>query len=104
MAALASTSASAPTSASASASTSLRPHKSRVSPACSCHRFDALAKTAGWVPHNANLDGSQRAVYDPVAHKTTMYTFNGTRVSRQEGKGDRSAAPLSESLTGREAA
>jgi hypothetical protein len=56
------------------------------------------------VPHNANLDGSQRAVYDPVAHKTTMYTFNGTRVSRQEGKGDRSAAPLSESLTGREAA
>lgn len=52
-------------------------------------KFDALAKTAGWVPHNANLDGSQRAVYDPVAHKTTMYTFNGTRVSRQEGKGDR---------------
>ena len=40
-------------------------------------KFDALAKTAGWAPHNANLDGSQRAVYDPVAHKTTLYTFNG---------------------------
>ena len=52
-------------------------------------KFDALAKTAGWAPHNANLDGSQRAVYDPVAHKTTLYTFNGTQVAREVGMGDR---------------
>jgi hypothetical protein len=52
-------------------------------------KFDALAKTAGWAPHDANLDGSQRAVYDPVAHKTTLYTFNGTQVAREVAKGDR---------------
>ena len=52
-------------------------------------KFDALARTAGWAPHSANLPGSQRAVYDPVSHKTTMYTFSGNGgVSRQEGKGD----------------
>jgi len=52
-------------------------------------KFDAMGTTAGWAPHSANRPGSQRAVYDPVAHKTTLYTFtDGGRVGRLEGKGD----------------
>ena len=34
------------------------------------------------------MDGAQRAVYDPVSHRTSLYTFKGGGVSRQEGKGD----------------
>ncbi len=42
----------------------------------------------GWAPNAPNSSGSTRAVYDPVAHTTTMYTFQPASVSRQEGKGD----------------
>jgi hypothetical protein len=55
-----------------------------------CVRFDALGRTAGWAPHNANAPGSQRAVYDPVSHKTTLYTFDDRGgVSWIEGQGDK---------------
>ena len=53
------------------------------------HSKDVMGTTAGWAPHSANLAGSQRAVYDPVSHKTTLFTFTeGGGVGRQEGKGD----------------
>jgi len=54
------------------------------------NKFDALGRTSGWAPHNANAAGSQRAVYDPVSHKTTLYSFNDTGgVSWVEGNGDK---------------
>ena len=53
-------------------------------------KFDALSRTNGWAPHNANAPGSQRAIYDPVSHKTTLYTFDNTGgVSWVEGQGDK---------------
>jgi len=53
-------------------------------------KFDALGRTHGWAPHNANAPGSQRAVYDPVSHKTTLYTFdNSGGVSWKEGNGNK---------------
>jgi hypothetical protein len=53
-------------------------------------KFDALGRTNGWAPHNANAPGSQRAVYDPVSHKTTLYTFdNKGGVGWIEGQGDK---------------
>ena len=52
-------------------------------------KFDALSRSAGWAPHTANAPGSQRAVYDPVSHKTTLYTFDSKGgVGRKEGDGD----------------
>lgn len=52
-------------------------------------KFDALTRTAGWAPHSANVAGAQRAVYDPVSHKTTLYTFGSTdAVERRERRGD----------------
>ena len=52
-------------------------------------KFDAMGTTAGWVPHSANLPGFQRAVYDPVSHKTTLYTFKAEGgVDRAQGRGD----------------
>eukprot|EP00316_Scyphosphaera_apsteinii_P000137 CAMPEP_0119302034 /NCGR_PEP_ID=MMETSP1333-20130426/3704_1 /TAXON_ID=418940 /ORGANISM="Scyphosphaera apsteinii, Strain RCC1455" /LENGTH=230 /DNA_ID=CAMNT_0007304269 /DNA_START=24 /DNA_END=716 /DNA_ORIENTATION=+ len=58
-------------------------------------KFDALSRTAGWASHSANIPGAQRAVYDPVSHTTTLYTFSSggghgkdVQVSRKEGKGD----------------
>lgn len=54
------------------------------------NKFDALSTTQGWSPHVANAPGSQRAVYDPVSHKTTLYTFGQSGgVARQEGTGDK---------------
>lgn len=54
------------------------------------NKFDALSRTTGWAPHNANAAGSQRAIYDPVSHKTTLYTFNNTGgVSWIEGQGNK---------------
>lgn len=53
-------------------------------------KFDSLARTAGWSPHTSNKPGGQRAVYDPVSHKTTLYTFdNAGGVSWIEGQGDK---------------
>jgi len=53
-------------------------------------KFDALGRTTGWAPHNANAPQSQRAVYDPVCHKATLYTFdNKGGVSWIEGQGDK---------------
>jgi len=53
-------------------------------------KFDALSRTAGWAPHTSNKPGGQRAVYDPVSHKTTLYTFDDAGgVSWTEGKGDK---------------
>uniref|UniRef100_A0A7S4AZS5 Uncharacterized protein n=1 Tax=Chrysotila carterae TaxID=13221 RepID=A0A7S4AZS5_CHRCT len=40
------------------------------------NKFDALSRTDGWFPHTANAPGAQRAVYDPLAHKSTVFTFN----------------------------
>lgn len=56
-------------------------------------KFDAMGQSRGWLPNHPNVNGSQRAVYDPVSHKTTMYSFSqqpggATSVSREEGKGD----------------
>ena len=51
------------------------------------NKFDALSQTMGWAPNAPNSSGSTRAVYDPVAHTTTMYTFQPASVSRQEGSG-----------------
>lgn len=52
-------------------------------------KFDALSRTAGWSPHTANKAGAQRAVYDPVSHKTSLYTFDSSGgVERKEGAGD----------------
>lgn len=54
------------------------------------NKFDALGRTYGWAPHNANAPGSQRAVYDPVSHKATIYTFDAHGgVSWVEGNGDK---------------
>ena len=39
-------------------------------------KFDALGRTGGWAPHTSNAPGAQRAVYDPVSHKSTIYTFD----------------------------
>jgi len=53
-------------------------------------KVDTLARTAGWAPHTSNKPGGQRAVYDPVSHKTTLYTFDHSGgVSWTEGKGDK---------------
>ena len=53
-------------------------------------KFDALARTGGWAPHTSNKPGGQRAVYDPVSHKTTLYTFDNVGgVSWIEGRGDK---------------
>lgn len=53
-------------------------------------KFDALGRTSGWAPHTSNRPGGQRAVYDPVSHKSTLYTFNDTGgVSWVEGNGDK---------------
>eukprot|EP00322_Chrysochromulina_rotalis_P015618 CAMPEP_0115864712 /NCGR_PEP_ID=MMETSP0287-20121206/19340_1 /TAXON_ID=412157 /ORGANISM="Chrysochromulina rotalis, Strain UIO044" /LENGTH=227 /DNA_ID=CAMNT_0003319187 /DNA_START=11 /DNA_END=694 /DNA_ORIENTATION=+ len=53
-------------------------------------KFDTLGRTNGWSPHNANAAGSTRAVYDPVSHKSTLYTFdNSGGVSWIEGRGDK---------------
>jgi hypothetical protein len=53
------------------------------------NKYDALSRTDGWAPGSANTSGAQRAVYDPVSHKTTLYTFEGSgSVGRLEGKGD----------------
>jgi len=52
-------------------------------------KFDALGRTGGWGPHTSNAAGAQRAVYDPVSHKTTLYTFDRVGgVSWVEGQGD----------------
>lgn len=54
------------------------------------NKFDALGRTSGWAPHTSNKPGAQRAVYDPVSHKTTLYTFDQVGgVSWQEGNGDK---------------
>lgn len=51
-------------------------------------KFDALSRTGGWAPHSANVPGAQRAVYDPLSHVSTVYTFTGSeRVQREEGAG-----------------
>ena len=50
-----------------------------------CH---ALARRGLQRALSQALDGAQRAVYDPVSHRTSLYTFKGGGVSRQEGKGD----------------
>ena len=53
-------------------------------------KFDALSRTGRWAPHTSNKPGSQRAVYDPVSHKATLYTFdNSGGVSWIEGQGDK---------------
>ena len=53
-------------------------------------KFDALARTGGWAPHTSNKPGAQRAVYDPVSHKSTLYTFDRSGgVSWSEGNGDK---------------
>jgi len=53
-------------------------------------KFDALGRTSGWAPHTSNKPGNQRAVYDPVSHKSTLYTFDNTGgVSWSEGNGDK---------------
>lgn len=53
-------------------------------------KFDALGRTGGWAPHTSNKPGAQRAVYDPVSHKSTLYTFDNTgSVSWVEGNGDK---------------
>ena len=44
--------------------------------------------TSAWAPYSANVAGSQRAVYDPVSHETSLYTFSDSSVARQEGRGD----------------
>lgn len=52
-------------------------------------KFDALTRTTGWAPHSGNVAGARRAVYDPVSHKTTLYTFGSSdSVERLEGRGD----------------
>jgi hypothetical protein len=55
------------------------------------NKFDALGRTYGWAPHNANAPGSQRAVYDPVSHKATIDT-----VDAHGGVNSRRAAGRSE--------
>jgi hypothetical protein len=53
-------------------------------------KFDALGRTGGWAPHTSNAPGTQRAVYDPVSHKTTLYTFDKVGgVSWTDGDGDK---------------
>ena len=53
-------------------------------------KFDALGRTGGWAPHTSNAPGAQRAVYDPVSHKSTIYTFDEKGgVSWVEGNGDK---------------
>ena len=53
-------------------------------------KFDALGRTGGWAPHTSNRPGAQRAVYDPVSHKSTLYTFDRSGgVSWSEGNGDK---------------
>jgi len=53
-------------------------------------KFHPLGRTGGWAPHEANAPNSQRAVYDPVSHKTTLYSFDDKgSVSWIEGKGDK---------------
>ena len=54
------------------------------------YKFDALARTGGWAPHTSNKPGAQRAVYDPVSHKSTLYTFDSAGdVTWTEGNGDK---------------
>lgn len=54
------------------------------------HKFDALGRTSGWAPHTSNAPGAQRAVYDPVSHKSTLYTFDRVGgVSWTESNGDK---------------
>mmetsp|Transcript_20360 Transcript_20360/g.41414 ORF Transcript_20360/g.41414 Transcript_20360/m.41414 type:complete len:232 (-) Transcript_20360:189-884(-) len=53
-------------------------------------KYTPLGRTDGWAPHNANAPNSQRAVYDPVSHKTTLYSFDDKGgVSWVEGKGNK---------------
>jgi hypothetical protein len=52
--------------------------------------FPVRGRTAGWYPHSANVPGKQRAVYDPVSHATTLYSFRSDGgVDRKLGKGDK---------------
>lgn len=51
--------------------------------------FSAMGTTTGWAPHVANRPGSDRAVYDPISHKTSLYTFTSDgSVRREDAKGD----------------
>ena len=54
------------------------------------NKYDPTAGggTSAWAPYSANVAGSQRAVYDPVSHETSLYTFSDSSVARQEGRGD----------------
>lgn len=52
-------------------------------------KFDARSVTIGWAPNDANEVGTQRAIYDPVSHKTTQYTFKKAGVERVVGRGDK---------------
>lgn len=66
------------------------PPKSTAPAARNPQKYDALARSGGWAPHTSNRPGAQRAVYDPVSHKTTLYTFDQVGgVSWVEGNGDK---------------
>ena len=66
------------------------PPKGTLAAARNPDKFDALSRTAGWAPHTSNKPGAQRAVYDPVSHKSTLYTFDQKgNVSWTEGNGDK---------------
>ena len=41
------------------------------------HKFNVLSRSEPWTPHPSNVPGARRAVYDPIAHKTTVFTFDG---------------------------
>lgn len=48
-------------------------------------KFNALSLSEPWVPHTSNEAGARAAVYDPIAHTTTVFTFDGRNgVSRTE--------------------
>jgi hypothetical protein len=48
-------------------------------------KFNALSRSEPWVPHTSNEAGARSAVYDPIAHITTVFTFDGRNgVSRRE--------------------
>ena len=66
-------------------------------------RFDALGRSAAWMPHTPNIPGAERAVYDPLAHTTTVYTFSSSAVQRQEEKGDGLLRKKHEGMLAREA-
>ncbi len=52
-------------------------------------KFNSLSRSHGWAPKPPHAPNHTRAVYNPIAHTTSLYTYgDGGSVSSVEGHGD----------------